>query len=55
MIYYGRIVVLTNNKKGTKLKPSGETMIMDGHALQHKQGSYKIYNSRTKKVIITII
>ena len=27
-------------------------MIMVGHALQHKQGSYRIYNLRTKKIFI---
>ena len=52
LIEYGRIGMITTRQKGKKLEPQGEPMIMVGYALTHKPGSYRMYNPRTKRIIV---
>ena len=40
LIEYGRIGMVTSQKKGKKLEAQGKAMIMVRYALQHKPGSY---------------
>lgn len=52
LIEYGRIGVTATKKKKKKLEPPGTPMIMVGYALQHKPGSYRMYNPKTRKVVV---
>ena len=51
-IEYGRVGMVTSQKKGKKLESQGKPMIMVGYALQHKPGSYRMYNPDTGKVVV---
>ena len=52
LVEFGRVGIVASKKKGIKLQPKGEPMIMLGYSLTHKVGSYRMYNPRSRKVVI---
>ena len=53
LIEYGRIGMIATKKKGKKLETQGQALIMVGYALNHKVGSYRMYNPTTNKIAIS--
>ena len=52
LIEFGRIGIVTNKNKNKKLEPPGKSMIMVGYALQHKPGTYRMYNPETRRIVV---
>eukprot|EP00984_Skeletonema_dohrnii_P022875 scaffold11976_cov67-Skeletonema_dohrnii-CCMP3373.AAC.1 len=51
---FGEMVVVTKNQHHiAKLKSRGETCIWLGYAANHAAGTYRIYNPRTRQVILS--
>ena len=53
IVPWGSIGMVLSNKKPTKFGTRGEPMLMIGYAMNHPSGTYRMYNPRTKSVVIS--
>ena len=53
LIQFGRIAVVHKHKKQAKINEKGFPAMMVGYALNHGAGTYRLYNPKTKRIIMS--